>query len=82
MLAFSGAELISWLATVMWPFMRIGAMFAAVPIFSARSVPIRIRILLAALISWMLVPVIPEPPVVDLISAEALIISIYQVGKN
>ena len=75
----TGVELTSWLATLLWPFMRIGAMFAAVPIFSSRSVPVRIRVLLAFFISWMLVPVIPEPPAVELISAQALIISIHQV---
>lgn len=74
-----GAELISWMATLLWPFMRIGAMFVAAPIFSARSTPVRIRILLAFFISVLLVPVIPEPPAVDLISGEALIISISQV---
>jgi len=76
---FTGAELISGMATLLWPFMRIGAMFAAAPIFSARSVPVRIRILLAFFIAWILVPVIPEPPVVDLISGEALLISISQI---
>ncbi|MFV9614446.1 MAG: flagellar biosynthetic protein FliR [Gammaproteobacteria bacterium] len=75
----TGVELTSWLATLLWPFMRIGAMFAAVPIFSAKSVPARIRVLFAFFITWMLVPVIPEPPVVELISAQALIISIHQV---
>ncbi len=78
-MTFTGAELISWLSTLLWPFMRIGAMFASAPIFSARSVPVRIRILLAFFIAWILVPVIPEPPVVDLISGEALIISISQI---
>ncbi len=75
----TGVELTSWLATLLWPFMRIGAMFAAVPIFSAKSVPVRIRVSFAFFITWMLVPVIPEPPVVELISAQALIISIHQV---
>jgi len=75
----TGTELTSWLASLLWPFMRIGAMFAAVPIFSARSVPVRIRILLAFFIAWILVPVIPKPPLIDLISAEALLISVYQI---
>ena len=78
-MAFTGSELMAWLASLLWPFMRIGAMFAAVPIFSARSVPVRIRVILAFLISWLLVPVLPAPPVVDLISGQALIISIHQV---
>jgi len=76
---FTGAELISWLSTLLWPFMRISAMFVAAPIFSARSVPVRIRVLLAFFIAWVLMPVIPEPPVVDLISGEALVISISQI---
>lgn len=76
---FTGAELTSMLATILWPFMRIGAMFAAAPIFSARSVPVRIRVLLAFVIAWILAPVIPDPPAVELISSEALIISVYQV---
>jgi flagellar biosynthetic protein FliR len=75
----TGTELTGWLASLLWPFMRIGAMFAAVPIFSARSVPVRIRILLAFFIAWILVPVIPKPPVIDLISAEAVLISVYQI---
>jgi len=79
MMNITGAELTAWLATLLWPFMRIGAMFVAAPIFSARSVPVRIRVLLAFFIAWILVPVIPEPPVVELISAQALIISISQV---
>lgn len=75
----TGVELTTWLAGLFWPFMRIGAMFIAAPIFSARSVPVRIRVLLALFTAWILVPVIPKPPVVDLISAEALVISLYQV---
>lgn len=76
---FTGAELTTWLATLLWPFMRIGAMFAAVPVFSARSVPVRIRVLLAFFIAWMLVPVLPAPPDVDLISGQALLISVHQI---
>ncbi len=76
---FSGAELITWLSTLLWPFMRISAMLIAAPIFSARSVPVRIRVLFAFCIAWVLMPVIPAPPVIDLISGEALVISISQV---
>ena len=75
----TGAELLSWMSSLLWPFMRIGAMFVAAPIFSARSVPVRIRVLLAFFISWLLLPVIPTPPAVDLISGEAVVISISQV---
>ena len=78
-MTFSGTELMTWVASIMWPFMRIGAMLVAAPIFSARSVPVKIRVLLAVLLSWLVAPVIPPVPVVDMISFEALVISVYQV---
>ena len=62
---FTGAELTTLLASVLWPFIRIGAMFASSPILSARGMPVRIRIVLAMLIAWMLLPMIPAPPAVD-----------------
>ncbi len=76
---FTGAEITTWLASLLWPFMRISAMFAATPIFSARSIPVRIRIILAMLLAWILVPVLPAPPTIDLLSFEAALIGGYQV---
>jgi len=78
-MSISGVELTSWLASLLWPFMRISAMLSAAPILSARSIPVRIRVMLAMLIAWILLPVLPTPPTVELISAEALLISIYQI---
>ncbi len=69
----------TWLASLIWPFIRISAMFSSAPILSARSVPVRIRILLALFIAWILLPVIPPPPAVDLLSMKAVVISVYQV---
>jgi flagellar biosynthetic protein FliR len=79
MYQFSGAELMNTTAGLLWPFMRIGAMFVSAPIFSASSLPVRVRILLAALIAWVLLPVLPRPPQVDLISGEAFLIGFYQI---
>jgi len=79
MLQFTGTELMSWVGGMLWPFIRIGAMLIAAPVFSASSLPVRIRVLLALLIAWLLLPVLPAPPVVDLLSADAFLISIYQV---
>ncbi|HID44546.1 MAG TPA: flagellar biosynthetic protein FliR [Chromatiaceae bacterium] len=79
MLHFSGMELMTWTGSLLWPFIRIGAMFVSAPIFSASSLPVRIRVVLALLVAWLLLPVLPAPPVVDLLSADAFLISIYQV---
>ena len=75
----TAAEMMTWVSSLMWPFMRVGAMFAAAPILGTRSIPVRVRILLAVIISWILVPIIPPPPVMDLLSAQALLVSLQQV---
>ncbi|WP_456448851.1 flagellar biosynthetic protein FliR [Thiolapillus sp.] len=79
MFQFNGADLLNTTAGLLWPFMRIGAMFVSAPVFSASSLPVRVRVLLAALIAWILLPVLPSPPAVDLISGEAFLIGFSQI---
>ena len=42
----------AWISPVIWPFLRILAVFSSAPIFSARSVPMRSRVSLAMLVAW------------------------------
>ena len=63
----------------MWPFMRISAMLMAIPVIGTRMVSVRIRVVLAILISFVVVPLIPEVPAVDPLSVAGLTISIHQV---
>lgn len=78
-MTFTSAQIAAWVGSFLWPFMRIGAMFMAAPIFGTRSVPVRIRLVLALAVSWVLAPVIPEVPAVDPISAEGVLIALHQV---
>jgi len=59
--------------------MRISAMLMAIPVIGTRMVSIRIRVVLAMLISLMVVPLIPEVPAVDPLSLAGLTISLHQV---
>ncbi len=76
---FTEAQLSAWLATFLWPLIRISAMIAAAPIFSSRQTPRRLRVGIALLLSFMLMPLIPQPPVVEMFSSEALLIAAQQV---
>jgi flagellar biosynthetic protein FliR len=76
---FTEAQLSAWLAAFLWPLIRISAMVAAAPIFSSRQTPKRLRIGIALLLSFMLMPLIPPPPVVEVFSPEALLIAAQQV---
>jgi flagellar biosynthesis protein FliR len=68
-----------WLGSFFWPFVRISAMMMAAPVFGARMLPVRIRIIMAMSISILTVPLLPPVPVVDPISFSAVGILFQQI---
>ncbi len=72
-------QLLTWLASFIWPFFRIGSMFISVPIFSGQRVPARIRVMLAVMITFVMMPVLPPMPSVALLSYSGLMIVVQQV---
>jgi flagellar biosynthetic protein FliR len=80
MITFSEAQLMAWLTPLLWPFLRVLAVFTSAPIFSSRSFPVRARIGLALLITVAAQASLPPMPVVDLNSAQALGVAVQQVG--
>jgi len=79
LLQFSVTQLSAWVTALMWPLLRVAGLFMTAPVLSAPSLPVRIRVLLAVLIAWLLVPVLPAMPAVDPISGEALLIGVEQL---
>jgi flagellar biosynthetic protein FliR len=77
---FTEAQLNQWLADLLWPFMRVAALFTAAPVFSLRMFPMRARVLLAALITWLIQPLVPAAPVPQTFGPEAFLISFQQVA--
>ena len=75
----NAAEAAAFVGSLMWPFMRISAMLMAIPVVGTRLVSVRIRVVLAMLIAFVVLPLIPEVPAVDPLSVAGLTISIQQV---
>jgi len=73
------AQIESWLALGFWPFVRIGACLMVAPLFSAAYVPPRIRIVLALALTAMVLPVIPHPAGLTLLSADGVVTTAQQV---
>lgn len=73
------ADVGTWVGSVVWPFLRISAMFAVSPILSARMVPVRVRLLLALAMASLLAPLIPSASGVEPMSSAGLLVSIHQV---
>jgi flagellar biosynthetic protein FliR len=76
---FTEVQLSAWLTAFMWPLMRVSAMLVAAPVFNSRQTPARLRIGIAVIVTWLLLPVIPAPPVVDLFGPEAFLIALQQI---
>lgn len=69
----------SWLASFFWPFLRVGAVFMSAPLFSSRQVPLRWRVLLAALLTLVLVPLIPPVPVIEVFGPQAVAVAVGEL---
>ncbi|MFN4003862.1 MAG: flagellar biosynthetic protein FliR [Hylemonella sp.] len=80
MITFSEAQLMAWLSPLLWPFLRVLAVFSAAPIFSNRSFPVRARIGLALLVTVAAQPTLPPMPVVALDDAAVLGVVVQQLG--
>lgn len=79
-MTFTEAQLTSLVASVFWPFIRIAAFFTAVPLFSNRQLPNRVKIMLALLIALIVAPLLETPPIVEVFSGEAVMIAVQQVA--
>jgi flagellar biosynthetic protein FliR len=79
MLTVTEAQLNEWIAAYFWPFARIGACLMVAPVFGARFVPARLRIVLAAAITVITAPLLPPLPAVPVFSIEGVLITVQQV---
>ena len=80
MITFTEAQIMAWLSPVLWPFLRVLAMFTSAPVFSMRAIPVRTRIGLAFLVALCAQAALPAPPVIDLNGRAALGAVLQQVG--
>ena len=79
MISFTETQLLAWLTPVLWPFLRALALFTALPVFSQRAVPMRVKIGLALFIALAAQPSLPAIPVVALDSALAIMVLVQQL---
>ena len=79
MISFTESQLLAWLTPVLWPFLRALALFTALPVFSQRAVPMRVKIGLALFIALAAQPSLPPIPVVPLDSALAVMVLVQQL---
>lgn len=65
------ADVVTRFYTFLWPMLRISAMMLTAPVFSQDAFNVRLRVLLALALTWMVYP-LHTWPVIDPVSAEGI----------
>ncbi len=71
--------MLEWVSRFCWPFLRVGAFFIAMPIFNSRSVPVRVRLILALGVTTAVIPALPPVAPQDLLSPVAVLVAVREV---
>ena len=79
MLTFTEAQVLAWVTPILWPFLRVLALFSALPVLAQRSVPMRLRIGLAFLVAVCAQASIPAVEPIALDSSNAVLAVLQQV---
>lgn len=79
MIQIAEPQIQAWLALYFWPFVRIAAFFTVAPVFGARFVPARIRIVLAAAVTVLAAPLLPAMPDTGVLSVDGVLLTAQQV---
>lgn len=77
---FTETQLLNTIAMLVFPLLRISAMFVSMPVFSVKAAPARVRVILASVVSFIVMPLLPPLPQIEMLSYEGIMISIQQVA--
>lgn len=80
MVSFTEAQIMAWVSPILWPFLRVLAVFTSAPVFSSRTFPMRAKIALAFFVALATQASFPAAPVVGLNDPRVLGVIIQQVG--
>lgn len=78
-MVFTSTQLILLVQEWMWPFFRIAGLLMVAPVIGTRSVPVRIRLIMAIAITLVIAPVVPSFNYIDPLSLKGVFVSIEQI---
>jgi flagellar biosynthesis protein FliR len=79
MINLTEAQLMQWLAPLLWPMLRTLSLIATAPVLSMRNIPVRVKVGLAFLVALSAQASLPEMPIVPLDGAQGLAMVAQQV---
>ena len=79
MLTFTDAQVLEWITPILWPFLRVLALFGSLPVLAQRTVPMRVRVALAFMVAFCAQATLPAMPVIPLDSGPAALAIVQQI---
>ena len=80
MISLNETQLVDFLSPLLWPFLRILAVFTAAPIFSSKAFPVRAKIALSFFIAYGSQASLTAQPMVSFMGPDALGAVVQQIG--
>ena len=72
-------QILAWAISYLWVLIRVGAMLMVAPIFGSQTLPTRVRLLIALVVSVVITPMVPDIPTVDPLSIEGFVMIVQQI---
>jgi flagellar biosynthetic protein FliR len=76
---FTLTQVMSWVGAFLWTMVRTAGMVAVAPVFGARMIPVRIRVLVVLALTWIILPLVPPIPQVDPLSLGGMLVTAQQL---
>ena len=67
-------QLSAWVLSFLWPFARVAAMISAAPLTGARTLPARVRLVFALVLTWVIHPLVGPVPDLDPLSPAGILV--------
>ena len=78
-LTLTAEQINGWVGLVLWPMFRVAGLLSILPALGGGEVPVRVRVALSFLITFLIVPSLAPMPEVDPLSADSIFISMQQL---
>ncbi|MCF7500697.1 MULTISPECIES: flagellar biosynthetic protein FliR [unclassified Pseudoalteromonas] len=79
LIALTSNDIVSWMGTMWWPFVRFSALLWAMPVFENPAVTPRARIAVAMMLAFLVAGQLPLAPAVDIFSLDAVVLTVEQI---
>ena len=75
----TSAEIAAWVGSFLWPLIRIAAVVSVAPVFGSRLLPRRLRLMLALVLTWTMMPLLAPVPAVEPVSPTGVLLTAQQI---